>query len=267
MSQTTMPRSMDSFVTCALLMKVTIVRDDATSFCPKTGKLEVMLTPRRLTISVVALTCIVAFMTWQVVGYEWFAQTDFRAVQTARRLVPDKGIFRFTVNFGLRGLLLTVFLPTLAWVSWKRQSWIPLIGFAIVLVFETGMAGAMKLAIGRELPWQSWPLMGRLETGELGFPSGHATNVPALIGYMVWFFTAPGTTRRRAGWILVGALAVLVNISSWLIRTHWPTDLYAGNALGGIALVTVIAFMNASGLSPWATVPRTTEDHRETVDG
>jgi len=38
-----------------------------------------------------------------------------------------------------------------------------------------------------------------------------------------------------------------------LIRTHWPTDLYAGNAIGLIALLTVIAFMNASGLSPWAT--------------
>lgn len=218
-----------------------------------TANYGAMLTPRRLTISVAALTLVVAFFTWQVVTFGWFAQADYRAVQTARRLVPDKGVFTWTVNFGLRGLLLTFFLPLLGWVSWKRRTWAPLVGFVIVLVFQTGMTGALKLALGRELPWQSWPLMGRLETGELGFPSGHATNVPALIGYVVWFFTPPWSTKRRLGWVLVGVLTVLVCTSSWLIRTHWPTDLYAGAAIGCIGLVTIIAFMNASGLSPWAT--------------
>jgi len=220
-----------------------------------------MLTPRRLTISVSALFVVAAFMTWQVVAYEWFAQADYRAVQTARRLVPDKGIFRYTVHFGLRGALLTIFIPLLGWVSWKRRTWAPIVGFVIVLLFETGMTGALKLSVGRELPWQSWPLMGRLETGELGFPSGHATNVPALIGYVVWFFTPPRSALRRAGWCVLAFLAVLVNISSWLIRTHWPTDLYAGNAIGLIALITVIGFMNASGLSPWATVQQKQEVH------
>ena len=220
-----------------------------------------MLTPRRLTISVSALFVVAAFMTWQVVAYEWFAQADYRAVQTARRLIPDKGIFRYTVHFGLRGALLTIFVPLLGWVSWKRRTWAPIIGFVIVLLFETGMTGALKLSIGRELPWQSWPLMGRLETGELGFPSGHATNVPALIGYMIWLFTPPRSVMRRAGWCLLAFLAVLVNISSWLIRTHWPTDLYAGNAIGLIALITVIGFMNASGLSPWATAQQKQEAH------
>jgi len=220
-----------------------------------------MLTPRRLVVSVAVLTVVVAFMTWQVVAYEWFAQADYRAVQTARRLVPDKGIFRYTVSFGLRGALLTVFIPLLVWVSRKRHSWIPIFGFLVVLLFETGMTGALKLSVGRELPWQSWPLMGRLETGELGFPSGHATNVPALIGYVMWYFTPPRSVMRRIGWCVVGFLAVLVNFSSWLIRTHWPTDLYAGNAIGLIALITVIAFMNASGLSPWATLQQKQEAH------
>ena len=215
-----------------------------------------MLTPRRLTVCVTLLTLIVAFFTWQVVAYGWFARADYRAVETARRLVPDKGVFRYTVNFGLRGLMLTFFVPVLSWVSWRRRSWAPVIGFVVVLLFETGMTGALKLAVGRELPWQSWPLMGRLETGELGYPSGHATNVPALIGYMVWFFTPPRSLMRRVGWVSLVALALLVNASSWLIRTHWPTDLYAGTAVGGIALVTIVAFMNASGLSPWATSRR-----------
>ena len=226
-----------------------------------------MLTPRRLTISIIALTIFVAFITWQVVAFQWLAQTDYRAVERARELVPDKGIFRYTVNFGLRGMLLTVFLPALAWVSWRRRTWTPLVGFVIVVVFVTGLVGSLKLATGRELPWQSWPNMGRLETGELGFPSGHAANVPALIGYMLWYFTAPASRARRIGWVLLALLAVLVNTSSWLIRTHWPTDLYAGSALGCIALLTIIALMNAGGLNPWATPQPQQEVHHENLDG
>jgi hypothetical protein len=64
----------------------------------------------------------------------------------------------------------------------------------------------------------------------------------------------------------VAVLVVVVDVSSWMIRTHWPTDLYAGNAIGLIALLTIIAFMNASGLSPWATAPQTQEVHRESLD-
>ena len=189
-----------------------------------------MLTPRRLTISVTVLTLVVAFMIWQVVAYEWLAQADYRAVQTARRLAPDKGFFKYSVHFGLRGMLLTVFLPILSWVAWKRRSWVPLVGFLIVLLFETGITGALKLSIGRELPWQSWPLMGRLETGELGFPSGHATNVPALIGYMVWFFTAPQTRVRRWGWVLVAVLVVVVDVSTLPAASMRPKTRSTGDA-------------------------------------
>ena len=250
----------------ALVVAVLQCHADSLTWLPpetreETADCWTMLTPRRLTVSVAALSVVVAFLIWQVVAYEWLAQADYRAVQSARRIAPDKGIFTYTVAFGLRGALLTVFIPLLGWVSWKRRSWAPIVGFVIVLLFQTGITGALKLSIGRELPWQSWPLMGRLETGELGFPSGHATNVPALIGYVVWFFTPPRSTVRRIGWCVVAVLAVLVNVSSWLIRTHWPTYLYAGNAIGLIALLTIIAFMNASGLSPWATSQRKQEAH------
>jgi len=225
-----------------------------------------VLTPRRLTITVASMAVVVALVTWLAVEQGGRSATgilgwDWNSVHRARILVgEDKAVWKTTVMLGLRGLILTFFLPVFAWISWRRRSWWPVAGFIMVLLFETGLAGGLKLALGREFPWQSWPLIGELRAGELAYPSGHATNAPALWGYIAWWFTRPGTFARRSVWVLVAIVCALTSVSSWLIRTHWPTDLVAGTALGIIALVTGIAFMNAAGASPWASAPRPPTD-------
>ena len=227
------------------------------------------MTTRRLVATVVAMTVLIALLSQMVImqrgyvhqvyvlpqsdGRTWFEWFDWYSIRLARRLVEDKTFFEATVLLGLRGLILSICLPILGLVAWRRRSWAPVVGFLIVLLFETGLAGSMKLAMGREFPWQSWPQMGELESGELAFPSGHATNVVALLGYMAWYFTKAGSVLRRISWGLVAIASAIVSLSSWLIRTHWPTDLVAGSAYGVIALVTVIALYQAAGLNPSAT--------------
>ena len=208
------------------------------------------------------MTVVVAAFTWiairQVEGAgPGLLHWDWNSVHRARELVGEnKDVWKVTVMLGLRGLILTFFLPILGWISWKRRTWWPVLGFVLVLLFETGLAGGMKMAMGREFPWQSWPRLGALETGELAYPSGHATNAVALWGYIAWWFTRPGSVGRRLAWVLVAVACIVTSVSSWLIRTHWPTDLFAGTALGVIALVTGIAFMNAAGVSPSARTPQ-----------
>lgn len=235
------------------------------------------MTPRRLVTTVVAMSVIIALLTQFVFlqhgfvhdvyvrpqsdGRSWLEWFDWYSIRSARRLVHNKTFFEITAILGLRGTIICIALPILALVSWRRRSWAPIFGFVVVLLFETGLAGSMKMAMGREFPWQSWPRMGALRTGELAFPSGHATNVVALVGYMAWYFTKAGTTKRAVAWVLLAAASVIVSLSSWLIRTHWPTDLFAGTAYGVIALVTVIALMSAMGLNPSATAPRSPTTH------
>jgi membrane-associated phospholipid phosphatase len=229
-----------------------------------------MMTTRRFVGTVVAMTVLIALLSQMVImqhgyvhgiymvpqsdGRTWFEWFDWYSIRLARRLVEDKTFFEVTVQLGLRGLILSICLPILGLVAWRRKSWAPIIGFIIVLLFETGLAGSMKLAMGRQFPWQSWPSVGAVESGELAFPSGHATNVVSLLGYMAWYFTKAGTALRKVAWGLVAMASVIVSVSSWLIRTHWPTDLAAGTAFGVIALVSVIALYNAAGLNPSATV-------------
>ena len=170
--------------------------------------------------------------------------------------------------FGLRGIILTICLPILGWVSWKRRSWIPIAGFFIVLIMETGIAGALKISVGRIFPYQYRSFFDRIMIGqdEMAFPSGHAANCVALWGYMVWYFTQAGSVLRRVGIWAVVLASCIVGISSWLIRTHWPTDLLAGYAVGFSALVAVIGLYTALGFNPEATIQHSQEAGRETAD-
>ena len=211
---------------------------------------------RRLTAVTSACTVALAYLTWQVASRGWLYDFDRSAIRFARRLGVDRTFFEITVMFGLRGLILTLVLPVLAWLSWSRRSWIPIGGFLVVLVFETAITGALKLAMERPFPYR-----GRLleEAPKLAFPSGHATNSVALWGYVAWFFTRGIPHRRSAARRFVAFAALTTGVSSWLIRTHWPTDLLAGFAIGGIALATGIALIEAlekSGVSRGARALR-----------
>ncbi len=236
-----------------------------------------MLSPRRYVFTVIALTIFIAALTLFVFmqhgfvhetyvrpqsdGRSWLEWFDWYSIREARRLVDNKKVFEITAIFGLRGTIISFCLPILALVSWRRRSWAPIAGFVLVLLFETGLAGSTKMAIGREFPWQSWPRMGALGTKELAFPSGHATNVVALLGYMAWYFTKATTFMRKVAWGLVASASVIVGLSSWLIRTHWPTDLFAGTAFGAIALLTIVALYSALGINPSATAPHSPTTH------
>lgn len=200
------------------------------------------MTPRRLTNVTAACTIVVAYLTWQLASRGWLYDFDRNAIVLARRLDVNRTFFEITVSFGLRGAILTIFVPILAWLSWTRRSWIPLGGFLVVLLFETGMVGALKMVMERPFPYRGQLL---LEAPKLAFPSGHATNSVALWGYLAWFFTRGLPHRRGTARNFVVFAAVTTGVSSWLIRTHWPTDLFAGYAIGGIALATGIAFIEA----------------------
>jgi membrane-associated phospholipid phosphatase len=61
---------------------------------------------------------------------------------------------------------------------------------------------------------------------------------------------------RIIAYALVVIAWCIVGVSSWLLRTHWPTDLLAGFILGGIAVITVVNMLIAAGLSSTNVVNR-----------
>lgn len=227
-----------------------------------------MLTARRLTTYTATVCMVLAILIQQVVTRGFLSDFDKTARMTSKDFNASTDFFSVTVMFGLRGIILTICLPILGWVSWKRRSWIPIAGFFIVLVMETGIAGALKISVGRIFPYQYENFFNRMMIGqdELAFPSGHAANCVALWGYIVWYFTQAESVSRRVGTWLVVFASCTVGVSSWLIRTHWPTDLLAGYAVGLASLLAVIGLYTALGFNPEATSHRSQEVHRETAD-
>jgi len=227
-----------------------------------------MLTARRLTTYTITVCMVLAILIQQVVTRGFLSNFDKTARLTSREIDASVDFFSVTVMLGLRGIILTICLPILGWVSWKRRSWIPIAGFIIVLLMETGIAGALKISVGRIFPYQYENFFSRMMIGqdELAFPSGHAANCVALWGYVVWYFTQAGSVSRRIGTWLVALASCIVGVSSWLIRTHWPTDLVAGYAVGLLALWAVIGLYTALGFNPEATAHHSQEVHHETAD-
>lgn len=199
--------------------------------------------PRGLRWTVGTATVLVALIVWQVVGWGWLADFDIAAARAAKRARPNRDLFEVTVMLGLRGLILLACLPYLVWRGWRQKSWMPLVGFLGVLVLETGLLGAMKVSVGRSFPYQGDMV---LEAGFLAFPSGHAGNVVSLWGYMAWHLSLRRPALAGLWWSLVGLFTLTVGVSSWLLRTHWPSDLVAGFLMGGAALVTVTTALRAA---------------------
>lgn len=208
------------------------------------------MTPRRLYVTCAWLVLLIAVLTQQVVSEGWLNEFDVDAIKSSRRIGASNLFFSVTVALGLRGLILTVCLPLLGWISWKKKSWIPIGGFLLVLVFETGLAGALKLAVGRSFPFEAQRGHLMHNPGEMAFPSGHTTNAVALWGYTAWYLSLGWERVKR---IQLGAVIAFVclevGVSSWLLRTHWPTDAVCGFALGGIALATVVGLYSAAGFN------------------
>ena len=220
-----------------------------------------MLTARHLFRYTTAACLVLAILIQQVVSRGSLSDFDRAAREVARDINAPHGFFSVTVMFGLRGIILTICLPILGWLSWKRRSWVPIAGFVVVLLFETGIAGALKISVGRIFPYQYENFWNRMMIGqdEMAFPSGHAANCVALWGYA-------GTRARRTALQLVVVASFIVGISSWLIRTHWPTDLLAGYAVGAISLIAVIGLYTALGFNPEATTQHSEEVRHETAD-
>ncbi|MSO15212.1 MAG: hypothetical protein CK521_07195 [Acidimicrobium sp.] len=226
-----------------------------------------MLTARRLSTYTTSACLVLAILIQQVVSRGVLSDFDKTSREMARNLDAPTDIFSITVMLGLRGIILTVCLPILGWVSWKRRSWIPIAGFFIVLILETGIAGALKISVGRIFPYQYENFWNRMMIGqdEMAFPSGHAANCVALWGYVAWYLTYAGTRARRTAMRLVVIASCTVGLSSWLIRTHWPTDLLAGYVVGAISLLAVVGFYTALGFNPEATSQRSQEVRHETA--
>ena len=118
------------------------------------------------------------------------------------------------------------------WQTARRSEAIVLI---ITLAGSAGLGQALKLFFARPRP----QLLPRLTTARgWSFPSGHTLNAVTLAGLLAWLIG-----RRMSGWrrvvfdAVVVLWAALVGLSRVYLGVHYPSDVLASLAVGGLCLL------------------------------
>ncbi|WP_433492910.1 phosphatase PAP2 family protein [Nocardia grenadensis] len=115
----------------------------------------------------------------------------------------------------------------------------------LLLVAGVGAASAVLVPVSKQLIGRSRPpVSGQLvEVSNQSFPSGHSVGSAAAVGVLAALFCLR-TAHRVAGVIVAVTAAVfvlLVGLSRIYLGVHWPTDVLAGWALGGLLVAVGVA--------------------------
>jgi undecaprenyl-diphosphatase len=163
---------------------------------------------------------------WFKEGFAWDAAVALAIHQFSRPwLDVVMKVITQTGNLGAVGLVIGLAL----WFYWRRQP-----RKAILLVTTFGGAVVLntllKLVFARPRPLIFPPLV--LET-DYSFPSGHAVAAISLYGLLAVLLGR----QRHYGWALLAGVWVLaVAVSRVYLGVHYPSDVLASLAIGGLWL-------------------------------
>jgi undecaprenyl-diphosphatase len=137
---------------------------------------------------------------------------------------------------GLSTALLASALSAYWWLRVNRR--LEAIVLAITLWGSAIVGWALKLAFGRPrphfIPWLT-------TAGGWSFPSGHTLNAVVLAGLLAWLVGQRlGRWRRVAFDATIGLWAALVGLSRIYLGVHYPSDVLASVAVGGLCLLAAL---------------------------
>lgn len=154
-------------------------------------------------------------------------------------------VMRFFTSFGSVPVMTSVLIAAV--LLFARRY--PGKGYSLVLVLAAAGAWALeiwfKALFQRPRPDFDW----LVDVAGYSFPSGHATVAVALygtLGYLLWH-ASKGRAARWAWVASLSFLAIIVGASRVYLGVHYPSDVVAGFALGGIWAIlctSLYAIMN-----------------------
>ena len=159
-----------------------------------------------------------------------------RAAQSIQNPLFDS-FFIIVTSLG-DGLFFLAAFPLLLWCVNYR------LGLHIVLLCSLSAScnSMLKNLFSQPRPFELDPSVMIASAGGYGLPSGHAQQ-----SLVFWGSLAPAVSRKWYRTAVIAAVA-LIGFSRVYLGVHFPTDVLAGWALGGIFLVLHRAFHQKAGV-------------------
>ena len=152
-------------------------------------------------------------------------------IAAMQQIHPALHVFFRSLTFLGQPEFYVLMLPLLLWCVDVRLG----IRVGIFLLLSTQLNSVLKDLFRQPRPSDFDPSLQLAWFEGYGLPSGHAQFV------VVFWGAIAGWARRRWLWILVALLAVLVGFSRFYLGVHFPQDIVAGWAIGGLSLALYLA--------------------------
>lgn len=192
-----------------------------------------------LVVAVVLAALFVAW-TWFLAGPLNGAGID-QSLNRGYRIRRYIDVLRVMDRVGQRAVALPILGAVAGVIAWRHRSMRPVLISVSVVVAVNLCVLFLKLWLGRGAPLDHRPSF--FADGQM-YPSGHTSNIVSVYGtaaYLVWHYTGAGRRIRTAMVVAVGLLAVIMTVTSLLLRWHWFGDLIAGFLVGGVVLAVAVA--------------------------
>jgi membrane-associated phospholipid phosphatase len=140
-------------------------------------------------------------------------------------------------------VVVVVVLGTCSWLGFRRR-WRSLVMLCFLCLGTQILNQGMKLAFARPRPLL-WPRL--IEEASYSFPSGHAMGSLVLYGFLAYLLRQryPRQARLITG-IAIGLIGA-IGLSRLYLGVHYPTDILAGYAAGGLWLMTCLGLLRMNG--------------------
>ena len=125
------------------------------------------------------------------------------------------------------------------WLLWKRQRLVAG-AFVIACMGTLVLNQGMKLAFARPRPIL-WPRL--IQETSYGFPSGHALGSLVLYGFMAYVLACRYPQQSRSIYSITVGLIASIGLSRLYLGVHYPTDVFAGYAVGFLWLMVCISLL------------------------
>ena len=154
-------------------------------------------------------------------------------------------IFTLFTELGSKWGIGGLFIVALLFIWWKYRDYLAMILVTACAIGSNELNKWIKEVVGRERPH----LDESIYAEGFSFPSGHAMVGITFYGFITFYFLSKFVNKKvkRTFATIMAVLIFLIGFSRIILNAHYPSDVFAGFAIGFLYLSICIVIYHSVG--------------------